>query len=392
MSASLSERVLSIYKLTPKQRTVALERGRDIVVTAGAGSGKTRTLVARYACLLADGLSPRRVVAVTFTEKAAREMRSRVREGLGELVQKAEDDLERQAWLNLNSQIDSARIGTIHSLCAEILRAHPAEAGVDPRFDVLDEGLSAALRVQVLNDTLNTLVGLPEYTLLFKILGTSSLQELLDTLLKRRLEAQESFQQNVDGEKTIIQFITNMLNSPLLADPIAELRGMTASVLANDAGDKLTNMVKVLLQLWSEAESALEDGDGIACAEKLFQARRENMLGTIGSKSSKAKESVKALKNAYDEMLNPIIGGANSKDVPPSRESETSFAQLQPLVRSAFEILHQGYIASLAQRHALDFDDLEYGAAQLLKRDDIRTRWQGELDALLVDEFQRPNP
>ena len=391
MSASLSERVLSIYKLTPKQRTVALERRRDIVVTAGAGSGKTRTLVARYACMLADGLSPRRVVAVTFTEKAAREMRSRVREGLRELVQKAEDDLERQAWLNLNSQIDSARIGTIHSLCAEILRAHPAEAGVDPRFDVLDEGLSAALRVQVLNDTLNTLVGLPEYTLLFKILGTSSLQELLDTLLKRRLEAQESFQQNVDGEKTIIQFITNMLISPLLADPIAELRGMTASVLVNDAGDKLTNMVKVLLQLWSEAESALEDGDGIACAEKLFQARRENMLGTIGSKGSKAKESVKALKNAYDEMLNPIIGGANSKDVPPSRESEMLFAQLQPLVRSAFEILHQGYVASLAQRHALDFDDLEYGAAQLLKRDDIRTRWQSELDALLVDEFQDTN-
>ena len=90
-------------------------------------------------------------------------------------------------------------------------------------------------------------------------------------------------------------------------------------------------------------------------------------------------------------MLNPIIGGANSKDVPPSRESETSFAQLQPLVRSAFEILHQSYVASLAQRHALDFDDLEYGAAQLLKRDDIRIRWQDELDALLVDEFQDTN-
>ena len=118
---------------------------------------------------------------------------------------------------------------------------------------------------------------MPEYTLLFKILGTRNLQELLDTLLKRRLEAQESFQQNVDGEKTIIQFITNMLNSPLLADPIAELRGMTASVLANDAGDKLTNMLKVLLQLWSEAESSLEDGDGIACAEKLFQAQIQRM-------------------------------------------------------------------------------------------------------------------
>src|SRR5690554_4231616 len=54
-------------------------RGEDIVVTAGAGAGKTRTLVARYLSLLAGGLSPRRIAAITFTRKAAREMRNRVR-------------------------------------------------------------------------------------------------------------------------------------------------------------------------------------------------------------------------------------------------------------------------------------------------------------------------
>jgi ATP-dependent helicase/nuclease subunit A len=140
MSQVFAERVISIFKLTGGQKDAALERKRDVVVTAGAGSGKTRTLVARYASLLAEGLTPRRVVAITFTEKAAREMRSRVRDALVELIAQAETDDERKTWLDLNAQMDAARIGTIHSLCAEILRNHPAEAGIDPRFDVLDEG------------------------------------------------------------------------------------------------------------------------------------------------------------------------------------------------------------------------------------------------------------
>ena len=126
MTKILRERVITSFGLTPDQRDAAIERNRDIVVTAGAGSGKTRTLVARYASLLADGLSPRAVVAVTFTEKAAREMRSRVRQALTDLLKQASTEEERQRWIAVNSEMDAARIGTIHSLCAEILRAHPA--------------------------------------------------------------------------------------------------------------------------------------------------------------------------------------------------------------------------------------------------------------------------
>ena len=67
--ATLVERVISTFDLTEVQRQAASERGKDVIVTAGAGSGKTRTLVARYVSLLAEGFEPRRVVAVTFTEK-----------------------------------------------------------------------------------------------------------------------------------------------------------------------------------------------------------------------------------------------------------------------------------------------------------------------------------
>ncbi len=391
MTDTIAERVLSTFGLTPDQRTAALERGRDVVVTAGAGSGKTRTLVARYASLLADGLLPRRVVAVTFTDKAAKEMRSRVRDALRQLAENATADSERQTWLALSAQLDSARIGTIHSLCAEILRAHPAEAGIDPRFDVLDEGITAALRAQVVADTLITLVGLPQYSDLFRVFHTGGVLDLLEYFLNRRLEAQESFSQDVDGNVVIKQMIQTTLNSALLAEPIAALRAVPPAALLAVEGDKLAGMVTTMLAFWREAETALASGDVVGCAGNLFQARRSNMRGNLGKKDSTVKETVKALKETYDELLNPLIGGADSKDVPASRESEALFAQLLPLVRSAFELLHQSYQQVLRQRQALDFDDLENGAAQLLKRKDIRARWQAELDALLVDEFQDTN-
>ena len=118
-----------------------LARGSDVVVTAGAGAGKTRTLVARYLSLLVDAaagraeIPVRSVVAITFTKKAAREMRNRVREEVRRYLQREGlTEEERARWQAVYEQLDAARIGTIHSLCAEILRRHPAEIGIDRRF------------------------------------------------------------------------------------------------------------------------------------------------------------------------------------------------------------------------------------------------------------------
>ena len=168
MTDKYFQQVIEDFSLNKRQCIAAKELSRDVVVTAGAGSGKTRTLVARYAGLLAKGVKPRRIAAITFTTKAAMQMRSKVRESLAALEQKASSSEERENWSDLSAQIDSARIGTIHSLCAEILRNHPAEAELDPRFEVLDEGLAQVLKNQAVEAGLNRLVEEERFIPLFE--------------------------------------------------------------------------------------------------------------------------------------------------------------------------------------------------------------------------------
>ncbi len=391
MTKKLAERVIDGFGLTNDQRDAALERARDVVVTAGAGSGKTRTLVARYASLLADGLEPRRVVAITFTEKAAREMRSRVREALNRLAVNAAEVEERLLWVRLEAQMDSARIGTIHSLCAEILRAHPAEAGLDPLFEVLDEGLTAVLRNQIITNTTQALVELPEYLPLFKQFKSGGVLSLLDFMLARRLESAEAFEQTNDSRQVILAALTKELTRPQLADPLAELEAIPPAQLRREVGDKLADMITTLLELWHRAQAALASGDPFACVECLFSARRENMRLNIGPRTSPIKDIITDLRDAFDQHLNPLTGGAASQDTPPNRETEQLFEQLQPLLRNAFQTMLSSYLQALSQRQALDFDGMEDGALQLLRRVEIRARWQAEISALLVDEFQDTN-
>ena len=390
MTETLAERVVSTFELTPEQMAAALERKRDVVVTAGAGSGKTRTLVARYAGLLADGLSPRRVVAITFTKKAAREMRSRVRKALGKLAQRSANQDERQRWIALGNQMDSAQIGTIHSLCSEILRTHPADASIDPRFEVLDEGLTAVLRSQVVGDVTTLLVEQPEFSKLFEEFNTSGVEKLLKFLLDQRLDASEIFSRKFEGRAVIQKELESILAQPALAEPIFELNSSPYASLLRSEGDKLADMVAALLVLWKQAQTALAAGDVFGCAANLFQARREKMSGTIGKRGSTVKETVKAIKQAYDQLLDPLIGGAE-KGQPPSRETEARFDELHALIQKAFEILLQTYQSTLQKRQSLDFDDLEQGAFELLQQPAIRARWQAEVDAVLVDEFQDTN-
>lgn len=117
---------------TPAQREAIESRSRTLVAAA-AGSGKTSVLTELVASALADGeIDAAQVCAVTFTEKAAQEMRGRIADRLVELD--AHDVL---------AQLELARIGTIHSLCAAILRLHGAAVGVDPDVGQLDEAQHA---------------------------------------------------------------------------------------------------------------------------------------------------------------------------------------------------------------------------------------------------------
>ncbi len=122
--------------LTDEQEQAVARRGEPLLVAAGAGSGKTSVLVERFVrAVLEDGVAPGRILAITFTERAAGELRERVRARFVELGQReAARDTE------------AAFVGTFHGFCARLLRSHSLLAGLDPEFTILDEGLAARLR------------------------------------------------------------------------------------------------------------------------------------------------------------------------------------------------------------------------------------------------------
>lgn len=112
---------IDLDSLNPEQREAVVHPGGPLLIFAGAGSGKTRVITVRIARLIESGVRPSRILAVTFTNKAAREMRERVESLVG--------DDAKAMW-----------IGTFHSLCARILRMDGAGIGIDPNFVIYDDG------------------------------------------------------------------------------------------------------------------------------------------------------------------------------------------------------------------------------------------------------------
>jgi ATP-dependent helicase/nuclease subunit A len=112
----------------------------NMLVEAGAGSGKTTSLVGRMAALVAQGIAVEHIAAVTFTRKAANELRERFQLRLEDQFRGAPEgsDLERRSSLALR-ELDRAFLGTIHSFCARLLHEHPLEVALDPDFQEVSE-------------------------------------------------------------------------------------------------------------------------------------------------------------------------------------------------------------------------------------------------------------
>jgi ATP-dependent helicase/nuclease subunit A len=148
--------------LTDAQRAAIYRRDRDVFTEAGAGSGKTRVLVERYCdCVTEDGLKPDDILAFTFTDRAAGELRRRVRSRLIARARAAAENGNRELALHIISAAregERAWITTIHGFCRRVLAAHPVAARLDPRFRVLDEAESARLRTQAFDAALQRVV------------------------------------------------------------------------------------------------------------------------------------------------------------------------------------------------------------------------------------------
>src|SRR5262249_4315161 len=172
-------------------RRAAVDPSRNVVLEASAGTGKTRVLVERYVNLLRAGVEPDHILAITFTRKAAAEMRQRIIDRLRDASRLSA--LDATHWRDLRDRLDDIAISTIDAFCLSLLREFPLEADVDPGFDLadgtqvprlVDESLDAALRVcraLAREDD--------DVALVFALLGERRLRAGIGALLDRRLVA-----------------------------------------------------------------------------------------------------------------------------------------------------------------------------------------------------------
>ena len=117
-------------------RARAVDPRFNVALEASAGTGKTRVLVDRYINLLRAGVDPSNILAITFTRKAATEMRERIISTLRTVA--ARGELAPSRWRELRDRIDDIAISTIDAFCLSLLREFPLEADLDPGFDVAD--------------------------------------------------------------------------------------------------------------------------------------------------------------------------------------------------------------------------------------------------------------
>jgi ATP-dependent helicase/nuclease subunit A len=385
------QQVLDLQLLTDSQKKAVIQSGKDLIVTAGAGSGKTRTLVARYLALLAAGNDLRKVAAITFTEKAAREMRNRVRAELHNLQSQSKEPEDQAFWGELAENLDGARIGTIHGLCAEILKTHPAEAVLDPEFGVLDEGISKLLKIGAAGMALAWAVEKEEFQALFAAIETRTLNSLLVDMLKNRLDYL-GHEGNIDVEDFLLNAMKKIVATEVIGGNIQGLKEMQIRGDLEADAKTLAPQLEGMLESWSEGEKELQAGNLFSAAHAFFAARRSGMdLRKGPRKGSIAKEMLRELRTGYDDLLNPMIGGKNAKDALPSEEAEKTLIQVLPLFKQVLDQALVHYQEQRELKRSLDFDDLELQAQILMGQKTIQSLWQDHISHLLVDEFQDTN-
>lgn len=380
---------------SPEQVGPIQARGQDIVVTAGAGTGKTRTLVARFLSLLAEGIPLRSVVAITFTKKAAREMRNRIREEVRQyLLLDGLSPAERTSWQSIYEGLDGARISTIHGLAGDILKTHPAEMGLDPAFEMLDEGQTARLKALAVEAALNWAGSDDQASRLFPIFGAWRLRRMLGELLGKRLDAAAGFESGSGDlwsvwEPILVGPIKAFIEDPVVRsglDELAELKYDGSLDRAQRGGDALVEDLRQVIQAWEKIKASAQEGDWVRVSRSLGSLG--DHLKQKGRKDNWAPADPKAVIKEIQPRFKQQIGGGEW-DLAVDRKLAR---EIIPALGAAFDFACQWYREAKDQVSGLDFDDLEQRVLTLFREHpQVLEYWQGEIQALLVDEYQDTN-
>jgi ATP-dependent exoDNAse (exonuclease V) beta subunit len=328
---------VSAYDLN-EQQLAAVETGGEVFVSAGAGTGKTAVLVERVVRAVCDrGLDVDSILVITYTRRAAGELRTRIRAALAE---RGRHDLARE--------LDGAWISTIHGFCARLLKAYPLAAGLDPRFRELDEAQAAVLRSEAFGEALAEFCAGddPQRLELLATYGSDRLRRMLTSVYETLRAAGRELDLAVAPR-------------PELGERVDELRGAAGS-LASDP--------------------AATDAQRRTASELLELLDRDNRPDRLMSLSSFKARGDRAA--TYCEALAAVEQAA----------LDEAAARDRALLQELLTLFAQRYAEAKGRESALDFEDLQLEARDLLRsQQELREREQARFRAILVDEFQDTN-
>ncbi len=323
-----------------EQRAAIEARGR-VFVSAGAGTGKTTVLVERFVQAVCDRSLPvESILVITYTERAAGELRARIRLRLREL---GRDDLARE--------LDGAWISTIHGFCLRLLKAYPFAAGLDPRFGVLDESQGRVVRSEAFERALEEFCagGEPDRLALLATYGAGGLRRMLTGVYETLRSAGRELELSVGTPRP-------------LAPAVEALREAARCVVADEDAPEAAR---------GDVERCLELLQGDPATEVLLD------LGGFAARG-RQRERFAGYEDARRAVELAALDDLATRD--------------RALLQELLACFAAQYAAAKDRESALDFEDLQLAAAALLReRPDIRDRERWRFSAITVDEFQDTN-
>jgi ATP-dependent helicase/nuclease subunit A len=355
--------------LTDQQKQAAYTPS-SVAVTAGAGTGKTHMLSERYRYFLQQGFSPLQIVAVTFTEKAAAELRSRIRSTIATSMGTQPD---------LLAELEAAQISTFHALAARICREHAPIANVPPDFAVQDELESPLWQADVFADAL---AQLPSHFYLG--IPYSLMQAVLQALLADPLTAAQALEKGRDDwlpwvERIQRQALEDFLSHPDWLSSKHTLQAYTAPV------DKLEEHRLAAL----EAIALLEKGQ-VAQALAILNSLKINVGSQRNWGGKEALAEVKAAIAALRDLAREAIKTGLITLAPNPYDDQTD--ALLPNLLGAFAWVRDFLQKAKYQQRILDFNDLEVHALPALADPAVQHYYAQRWYVFLIDEFQDTNP
>lgn len=354
--------------LTPEQQAAA-HTSSSVAVTAGAGTGKTYLLTERFLCYIQNRhISTLEIVTVTFTEKAAAELRSRIRFLIQQTLPHRFDIL---------AELEAAQISTIHALAARICQENSEIASIPANFRVLEDARGNIWLQEAIEAALANLPS--QY---FTDIPYSLMKESINHLLSDPHTADKALRQGIqDWQELIIEARKEALTELIISDRWQKSRDILLKNIGN-SDDKLEAIRQDVVTAMAELEAGY-NRNSIAVIEKI----------KLNVGSQKNWQDIKIVKNALQEIRELIKEALKEGLIDLELgEADAKLQKMLPALTEAYRDVTD-YLTQLKQQaRVLTFNDLEIYALKALANPSVREYYQQRWRVFLVDEFQDTNP